>query len=297
MRGLGLSLRGAIEGPYIVLNRKNIVAAPVCDREMSVVLENLRRDARMRVESDSYMSAAWVIVPILPIVGGILFFTAIFLTAFSGGFATTPPTPGTTPTFAAGFFGLLALFYIGTFVVVILYVIMLYKLVKRRNAHFNRQRFLYEDLINMAKELASKKGVDLSLPLNNLDRTHREAMVEETEKSAALWAILTLVTGIAALYIFYFLMKDFFKHERKEEMFIEDLNRALVTTGITVNLPRRTVPIPDRSFILYFILTLVTVGLFQIYWLYVLLEDPNNHFRQQALIEDTIISQVAPSLS
>ncbi len=251
----------------------------------------------MRVESDSYMSAAWVIVPILPIVGGILFFTAIFLTAFSGGFATTPPTPGTTPTFAAGFFGLLALFYIGTFVVVILYVIMLYKLVKRRNAHFNRQRFLYEDLINMAKELASKKGVDLSLPLNNLDRTHREAMVEETEKSAALWAILTLVTGIAALYIFYFLMKDFFKHERKEEMFIEDLNRALVTTGITVNLPRRTVPIPDRSFILYFILTLVTVGLFQIYWLYVLLEDPNNHFRQQALIEDTIISQVAPSLS
>ncbi len=243
------------------------------------------------------MSAAWVIVPILPAVGGILFFTAFLLAAFSGVFVTTPPATTTPPPFAAAFFGLLALFYIGIFVVGILYVIMLYKLVKRRNAHFSRQRFLYEDLINMAKELASKKGVDISLSLNNLDRTHREAMVEETEKSAALWAILTFVTGIAALYIFYFLTKDFFKHERKEELFLDDLNRSLATAGIAVNLPRRTVPIPDRSFILYFILTLVTLGLFHIYWLYVLLEDPNNHFRQQALTEDTIISQVAPSLS
>ena len=251
----------------------------------------------MRMESDSYMSAAWVIVPILPVVASILFFTGIFLTALSGGFVTTPPTPGTTPMFAAGFAGLLAIFVVGIFAVGILYVFMLYKLVKRRNAHFNRQRFLYEDLINMAKDLASKKGVDLSLPLNNLDRTHREAMVEETEKSAALWVILTLVTGIAGLYVFYFLMKDFFKHERREDLFIDDLNRALITNGFTVNLPRRNVPIPDRSFILYFILSFITFGLFQIYWLYVLLEDPNNHFRQQALIEDTIISQVAPSLS
>ena len=59
----------------------------------------------------------------------------------------------------------------------------------------------------------------------------------------------------------------------------------------------RTVPIPDRSFILYFILGLVTAGIFYIYWIYVLLEDPNNHFRQQAMIEDTIISQVTPLLS
>ena len=262
---------------------------------MSVVLENLRRDARMRLESDSYMSAAWVIVPLLPVIGAVLFLALFFATVFSGGFTTTTGTTTTTPTPAfAAFFGLLAIFYIGLFVVGIIWVFMLYKLVKRRNTHFARQRFLYEDLANTVKELGTKKGVDLSLPMNNLERTYREAMVEETEKSAALWAILTFITGIAALYIFYFLMKDFFKHERKEELFFEDLNRALITAGLTMNLPRRTVPIPDRSFILYFILSLITFGIFQIYWLYVLLEDPNNHFRQQAMIEDTIISQVSP---
>lgn len=263
--------------------------------DMSVVLENLRRDARLRMESDSHMSAAWVIVPILPIIGLVLFFVSII--AASVFIATTPPPPPGTASRSFGlgvFFGVLALFYIGIFVVAIIYTVMLYKLVKRRNTHFSRQTFLYEDLTNMAKEFAAKKGVDISLPLNNLDRTYREARVEETEKSAALWAILSFITGLATLYVYYFLMKDFFKHERREEIFVEDLNRALATTGLVVNLPRRTVPIPDRSFILYFILSLVTLGLFSIYWVYVLLEDPNNHFRQQAMLEDTIIAQASP---
>lgn len=246
----------------------------------------------MRLESDSYMSAAWVIVPLLPLIGGVILF-ALFFAVLVTNPPANPPTTTPTPAFAA-FFALIGLFYVLVFVVGIIWVFLLYKLVKRRNTHFARQRFLYEDLANTVKELASKKGVDLSLPMNNLERTYREAMVEETEKSAALWAILSFITGIAVLYIFYFLMKDFFKHERKEELFFEDLNRALITAGITMNLPRRTVPIPDRSFILYFILSLITFGIFGIYWIYVLLEDPNNHFRQQAMIEDTIISQVSP---
>jgi len=266
---------------------------------MSITLENLRRDARMRIESDSQMSAAWIIVPILPLIGLILLFVSIFAASFATFRtfnATSGPTTGVSPAFGA-VFALVIFVELGIFAVFIVFAIMLYKLVKRRNTHFSRQMFLYEDLINSAKELAAKKGVDIALPLNNLDRTYREARVEETEKSAALWAILCFITGIATLYVYYFLMKDFFKHERKEELFFEDLNRALITAGITMNLPRRTVPIPDRSFILYFILGLVTAGIFYIYWIYVLLEDPNNHFRQQAMIEDTIISQVTPLLS
>ncbi len=250
----------------------------------------------MRLESDSQMSAAWIIVPILPIIGGVLFFVSIFAAALL--FTPTPPTGTTTgTTFAFGtFFALLGLFYLGLFVVAIVFIIMLYKLVKRRNTHFARQLFLYEDLINTARELAAKKGVDLSLPLNNLDRTYREARVEETEKSAALWAILSVIVPLLVWYVYYFLMKDFFKHERKEELFFEDLNRALITAGVSMNLPRRTVPIPDRSFILYLILGIITGGIFYIYWIYVLLEDPNNHFRQQTMIEDTVISQVTPML-
>lgn len=240
------------------------------------------------MESDYEMSPAWILVPLIPIVGLIVFFTVLFGTLF------TLSGPSPAGGLFVALFGLLIFFQIVGLIAGIVYAYMLYKLVNRRNKHFQRQLFLYDDLANLAKELATKKGVDISLSLNNMQRTNQEARFEETEKSAALWAIVTFFIGITAIYVYYFLMRDFYKHERREDMFIEDLNRSLMAAGITVNLPRRTLPIPDRSFVLYFILSIITLGIFSIYWLYVLLTDPNSHFRQQALTEDTIIQQVTP---
>jgi hypothetical protein len=231
-------------------------------------------------------------VPLLPIIGAILFFVGIIITALT----FNPTTGSTVAPLGVAFFGFFILLQIGFFAFGILYAVMIYKLAKRRNTHLQRQLLLYEDLLTMAREVSSKKGVDVSMHLNNMDRTMREARFDETEKSAALWAILSFITGIAALYVFYYLLKDFFKHERREDLFFEDLNRTLAASGVTVNLPRRTLPIPDRSFILYFILSIITVGIFGIYWIYVLITDPNNHFRQQWMIEDTIIAQVSPVL-
>lgn len=262
---------------------------------MSIVLENLRRDTRMRMESDYEMSPAWILVPLIPIVGLIVFFTVFFGTLFT--LSTAPLPPGGAPP-GAGLFvallGVIIIFQIVGFIAQILYAYMLYKLISRRNKHFQRQLFLYDDLTNLAKDLAAKKGADISLSVNNMQRTNQETRFEETEKSAALWAIVTFFIGITAIYVYYFLMKDFYKHERREDIFIEDLNRSLIAAGVTINLPRRTLPIPDRSFVLYFILSIITLGVFSIYWLYVLLTDPNSHFRQQALTEDTIVAQVTP---
>ena len=253
----------------------------------------------MRIETDSQMSVGWLIVPFLPIIFIVLFIVSIIIGALASvpTFNSTTGTPTTaTAPFLVAFGVFFLLFFIGIIVAAILSAIMLYKLAKRRNTHFQRQLLLYEDLLNMAKEVSSKKGLDVSMHLNNMDRTLREARIEETEKSAALWTILSLITGIATLYVFYYLMKDFFKHERREDQFFEDLNRTLAAAGVPVNLPRRTLPVPDRSFILYFILSLITVQIFSIYWIYVLLTDPNNHFRQQWMIEDTIIAQISPVL-
>lgn len=256
----------------------------------------------MRIESDPEMSTAWIILPFLPIIGLVVLFVGFFAAALSTPRLTGSPgvTTPNTSLFVFTFFGFLAVFIISIFIVGVLFAFMLYKLIKRRNTHFSRQILLYEDLVNLTRQLGSKKGVDVSLTVNNLDRTLRESRTEETEKGAVLWAILSVIPyvgGLVQLYIYYFLNKDFFKHERKEDVFVEDLNRALSTLGTTVNLPRRTIPVPDRSFILYFILTLVTAGLFGIYWIYTLLTDPNNHFRHQAMVEDTIIAQVSPVMA
>src|SRR6266849_7664157 len=259
---------------------------------LSIPLENLRRDLRTRLESDKQMSGAWAIVPLLPIIVGIVVVVvvvaAIFSTLSSIGPSGTPTT-GTTA-IGAALVGSIFLLYFLYFVVLILVGILIFKLVSRRNAHFNRQILLQEDIISMAKEIATRKGVDVSIPLNNMDRNVREARLEETEKNATLYALLY---GFVWLYTAYFLTKDFFKHERREDLFINDMLRTFNALGVPINFPYRNPPIPDRSFALYFILTLITGSIFGVYWVYVLVTDPNNHFRQQMLMEDTIMAQLS----
>jgi hypothetical protein len=262
---------------------------------MSIALENVRQDLRTRAENDPQMSAAWAILPIISIIGGILIGVsfAVFL-------STLPLTTGTTSTTAevtlVGLFFALFLLYVAIFIIAIIFTMLLFKLVKRRNTHFTRQTFVFEDLIGAAKQLAAKKGVDVSLHVNYLERNVREAKFDELEKNATLFAILSIIP-IFNYYVYYFLMKDFFRHERREDLYVAGLTNLLATLGIPMNLPQRTAPVPDRSFAVYFIVSLITGSIFSVYWVYVLVTDPNNHFRQQAWIEDTIMAQLSPALA
>jgi len=239
------------------------------------------------------MSGAWAIVPILPLIVSAALFASFIIVL------STVATPGTSAAAAATalatFFGFLFLFFAALFLVSILVVIMIFFLVRRRNNHFNRQILLCEDLVTAAKELASRRNVDVSVLFNNLDRSVREARLEELEKNATLWALVGLVP-FGQWYSYYFLMKDFYRHERREDLFVQDFLRTLYQLGIPINLPYRSPPIPDRSFALYFVINLITGGIFGIYWVYVLVSDPNNHFRQQMMIEDTIMAQVSSVL-
>jgi len=242
------------------------------------------------------MSGAWAIVPLLPTIVGIAI-TAIVVAVIFSSLAniprTTTPTNSTVTTIGpliAALIGAIILAYLTYFILLILVIVLIFKLVSRRNNHFNRQILLQEDLVSMARELAAKKGVDVSILLNNMERSVREARLEETEKNATLYAI---VGGIVWIYAAYFLMKDFFKHERREDLFINDMLRTFNALGVSINFPYRNPPIPDRSFALYFVLTLITGSIFGVYWVYVLVTDPNNHFRQQMLMEDTIMAQLS----
>jgi len=245
----------------------------------------------MRADTDSRMSSAWILIYLLPFIVAVLFvaliIAAVFLTA-----TTVTTTPGQLPTiqYTPDIFGIIALFYVLLIVTFIGDIILIYRLARRRNAHFKRQIFLFEDVVAAVKAIATRKGVDVEVGLASGDRTVREAKAEETEKNAVLWTILSVITGIAAFYVLYFLMKDFYKHERREDGFWEDMSKTLDKCGVKFSVPRRTETLPDRSFALYFILTLVTLGLFGIYWIYVLLKDPNEHFRYHVQVEDQLLT-------
>jgi len=243
----------------------------------------------MRVETDSMMSTAWMLVYLLPIIAAVLYITVFIVTMISILVTTPQGQPPSTTQFAPLFASILFIYLIAI-IGLILYIILVYKLAKRRNTHFKRQIFLFEDLLAAVKAIAAKKGVDAEVTLASCDRTVREVKAEETEKNAVLWAILSLLTGIATWYVWYFLMKDFYKHERREDGFWEDMSRVLDKCGIKFSVPRRTEAFPERRFVLYLILTVITLGLFGIYWLYVLLKDPNQHFTYHIQIEDQLLS-------
>ncbi len=248
---------------------------------MSVPVENIRKDIRMRDESDPKMSNAWLIVYLIPLAVIIVAITFLFGLMLI-------PTAGTeiVPSLIVTILLIPLLAIIGF----IVSIILRYKLVKRRNTHFKRQIFLFEDTVAAVKAMAAKKGVNVEVGLASCERTVREAKAEETEKSAALWAILSAFVFPALWYVWYFLMKDFYKHERREDGFWEDMSRTLDKCGITFSMPRRTEATPNRSFVLYLIVTIITVGLFGIYWLYVLLKDPNEHFKYHMQTEDQLLS-------
>ena len=236
----------------------------------------------MRDEADPKMSNAWLIIYLIPIfaiiIGIVSVLFSILLFPMLGPEAALPAIVGI---FLVPLLGLIGF---------VVSIILTYKLVKRRNTHFKRQVFLFEDLISAVKSLATKKKVGVEVGLSSCERTVRETKAEETEKSAALWAILSAVVFLASWYVYYFLMKDFYKHERREDGFWEDIGKVLDKCDIKFSAPRRTEILPNRSFVLYLILNIITVGLFGIYWLYVLLKDPNEHFTYHIQIEDELLS-------
>jgi hypothetical protein len=256
---------------------------------LSVPVENLRKDIRMRDESDPKMSTAWILVYLIPVFAAITAVIIVFYALLVA--ATAPWVVPEEPSFAGPLIAVLTILVVLLAIIgFVVSIILRYKLVNRRNTHFKRQMFLFEDVVTAVKAIGAKKGVDVEVGLSSVERTVREAKAEETEKGAVLWAILSAFIFLAEWYVSYFLMKDFYKHERREDGFWEDLSRTLDKCGVTFSVPRRTETTPNRSFVLYLILTIITASLFGIYWLYVLLKDPNEHFKYHIQTEDQLLS-------
>jgi hypothetical protein len=180
--------------------------------------------------------------------------------------------------------GALAILFVIAIVATAINVYVVYKWVNRRNEHFKRQRLLFRAITDYLKS----KGCEVS----RLEPINMEMEVEENERSAVLWALIQFVPyvgGFLLLYVYHFLNKDFWKHERREDQFLNALSSILAKHGVNFTYVRMHT-IPDRSTLLYVILLFVTIGLFGLYWVYTLTKDPNNHFMEHRRWEDTLLN-------
>lgn len=161
-------------------------------------------------------------------------------------------------------------------------VYLIYVLISRRNAHFERTTMLYESI---SSYLNSSRLRETAVRMKN---------EQGDEKNPVLWIALYLISSlvpilglIVIIYIFHFLNRDFVKHDRNERIFLEQLSEVLPIDE-TIHLSKIG-RFPDRNTIMYFVLTVLTLGLFEIYWLYTLINDPNEHFREHRIIEAKIL--------
>lgn len=148
---------------------------------------------------------------------------------------------------------------------------VIYRLIKRFNDHAARMKALFGSVNQDGRENQVINEID-SLP----------------KRDPAMWAILIAVLSIIPyvsiaslillLYIFHSLNKDFVKLESIE-------NNGFMQIGWR---GERHFKMVDRSTALYIVLTIITLGIFMLYWIYTIAKDPNEHFREDWRIEDSI---------
>ena len=114
---------------------------------------------------------------------------------------------------------------------------------------------------------------------------------------AAAGGLLSYFIGaivlISLAYIAAHLMRTIYTHDVRWTAFTNSLEPSMRVVGKTLKNLAVGQPPKERSLVLYAILTLVTLGLFAIYWLYVLIKDPNDHFDVHERVEPEILRAIA----
>jgi predicted permease len=175
---------------------------------------------------------------------------------------------------------------------------ILYKLLERREQHFERMVSFRTHLIEVLKEKAEASGKtaeveqDISqLEGMNLDATNRD---RSGEKSPVLWLVLSIAVGVVVYYVYYFLNDDFRAHESNENQFMLKASEVMNKLGITSNQIVTPMVVPERNFITFLILSIVTCGIYGIYWFYTIITDPNNHFDGHTAWEAQLLTTLQP---
>ena len=171
----------------------------------------------------------------------------------------------------------------------IYWIYVLYKLIDRRLQHFERMISFRQHLIEVLKERAAAvgKGEALEQDISQLEGINLEATARDRagDKSPVLWLVLSIVVGVIVYYVYYFLNDDFRAHEANEVSFMAKASEIMAQLEIPQQPIVPAMVVPERKFITYLILTIITCGIYGIYWIYTIIIDPNNHFDVHAAWE------------
>ena len=249
---------------------------------------------QMRMRTDIEIPTVWLL---LPLASYLLW--AIFAVAWWSAGAGLGTSDLTLVTSGLGVLGLAASAAAAYLV---------FRLVNRGNEHSARTRALLLATLSSLEARAGPSGQRALLPLNSAEEGFYKLNRGERERSAVLWALLSLIPFVGWIFLVvaqWRLSRDLEKHSRLEDLVLEDVDRALRSVG-TQGIPVRRVPIRSHdalgitivtvSIIELFsslviglvgslILIYLTVGAFSLFWIDLSMRDPAGHFHYHSQLE------------
>lgn len=171
-------------------------------------------------------------------------------------------------------------------------IIVFFQRINRRDRHFQRVNEVFRAALDCTREIAEARGKNVLHELHGVESRLKAAESSLLRpKGALLWFILTFITlGFAGLYVLYFETKDWHRLLRLEQDLLDDLSKVwarlkIVRYPVTVDLAA-----PDRNYWLYLFLSVITFGIWGIYWDYCVHTDPDRVFKESAQWEQVLLN-------
>jgi len=167
---------------------------------------------------------------------------------------------------------------------------IIFKLVQRRDEHFKRMAGVAESAIAQLRAKAQGREDAVAAELSQLEQVRLQMNTMSAERGAAIWLLIAIFTfGIGYMILYYLLMQDYVQHDAVEAQFFTLMSSALNKLGLSEQAGQAARTVPDREYVTFLVLTLVTCGIYGVYWMYVMIKDFNDHFMAQVPWEDFLL--------
>jgi hypothetical protein len=171
-----------------------------------------------------------------------------------------------------------------------------YQLVRRARDHNRRRLELLDAATSYAWEQAQSRGLADELR-PNFDRigSHLAVLRQMTSdfRDPAIWTVLSLVAGgIVHIIIYVLLDQDLVKHDSNEGAVEAELATIYGRLGASVPQPDPSRVKAPHNYVSRIIVTIVTCGIYALWWLYDVMNDWNRHFEINWAWEDGLANAV-----
>ncbi len=173
---------------------------------------------------------------------------------------------------------------------------VLYQLVRRMRDHNERRVEFFDAALALAWEEAGRRGLQPELtPSFQRAGAHMNVLRRMTEsfREPVIWVVLAVVArGIVELIAFILLDQDLVKHDRSEVGVEYELALIFWRLGQPLPAPDQARMKGQNNYVGRIVATIVTFGIYLLWWYYDQMNGPNLHFRTNWAQEDALVAAV-----